>query len=543
MFNINSLSSLRESNQLEAKAASNGTPRSMWETYCAFANTNGGTILLGVGEDAQHNLQLVGVNNPEHMVKDIWDTLNNKNKISSNILIEENISIEQMDDNKSIIRITVPRANRSDKPIYINGNPIGGMYRRNFEGNYKCSQEEYQAMVRDNGSSVNSMDQSPLLQHSVDDFDMETVRSYRNMLSAVRPQHPWLTLDADEFLMRIGALAKDESNKLHPTRAGLLMFGHEWCILTEFPYYFLDYREITSTDSRWSHRIVSSDGSWSGNLYDFWSIVWQRLSRKIDVPFLLNSQSLRVDDTPLHMAVREALANTLIHADYYMRGNTVITYDDAVSTDVDGSSQSSIETNSANDGFKLSFANPGCLRMPVEVALAGGFSDSRNPALLKMFALISVVERAGSGFDAMRAGCDWAGIRYPMLSESFNPDRTTLEFFVSDKNNFISGSSKNKTELNANSLNLVNGTYNSELTTNSLSQDSNNSHKRMSVDDCYKKIIEAVHNHGTIKREQVQNILNVGSTKAKQLLSDLVSRGDISVCGKGRATTYVFNRS
>ena len=71
MLNINSLSLLRESNQLEAKAASNGTPRSMWETYCAFANTNGGTILLGVSEDAQHNLQLVGVNNPEHMVKDL----------------------------------------------------------------------------------------------------------------------------------------------------------------------------------------------------------------------------------------------------------------------------------------------------------------------------------------------------------------------------------------------------------------------------------------------------------------------------------------
>lgn len=541
MLNINSLSSLRESNQLEAKVASNGTPRSMWETYCAFANTNGGTILLGVSEDAQHNLQLVGVNNPEQMVKDIWDTLNNKNKISSNILIEENISIEQTDDNKSIIRITVPRANRSDKPIYINGNPIGGTYRRNFEGDYKCSQEEYQAMVRDNGSSVNSMDQSPLLQCSVDDFDMDTVQSYRNMLSAVRPQHPWLTLDTDEFLMRIGALAKDESNKLHPTRAGLLMFGHEWCILTEFPYYFLDYREVTNANSRWSHRITSSDGSWSGNLYDFWNTVWQRLSRKIDVPFLLNSQSLRVDDTPLHMAVREALANTLIHADYYMRGNTVITYNDAVNNEIDSFSQSSIEPNSVNTGFKLSFANPGCLRMPIEVALAGGFSDSRNPALLKMFALISVVERAGSGFDAMRAGCDWAGISHPKLSESFNPDRTTLEFFVSDNNNFVSSSAKNKTKLNGDSSNLVNSTYNSELTANTLLQDSNKSNKRMSVDDCYKKIIEALHNHGTIKREQVQNILNVGSTKAKQLLSNLVSRGDISVCGKGRATTYIFN--
>ncbi|WP_421781326.1 ATP-binding protein [Gardnerella sp. DNF01199S] len=210
---------------------------------------------------------------------------------------------------------------------------------------------------------------------------------------------------------------------------------------------------------------------------------------------MLNSQSLRVDDTPLHMAIREALANTLIHADYYMRGNTVITYNDAVNTSVDGSSQSSTETNILNAGFKLSFANPGCLRMPIEVALAGGFSDSRNPALLKMFALISVVERAGSGFDAMRAGCDWARIPHPRLSESFNPDRTTLEFFVNDKNNIVSSTENHKTNLSVHSSNLVNNTYNSGLTANALSQDSNKSYKRMSVDDCYKKIIEAVHNH------------------------------------------------
>lgn len=53
------------------------------------------------------------------------------------------------------------------------------------------------------------------------------------------------------------------------------------------------------------------------------------------------------------MAIREALANTLIHADYYMRGNTVITYNNDVNTSVDGSSQSSTETNSLNAGFSF----------------------------------------------------------------------------------------------------------------------------------------------------------------------------------------------
>ena len=68
---------------------------------------------------------------------------------------------------------------------------------------------------------------------------------------------------------------------------------------------------------------MSSSGDWSGNICDFYFRVYNRIAQDIKVPFKLIGAD-RIDDTPLHKALREALANALIHADYYDRRGLVI---------------------------------------------------------------------------------------------------------------------------------------------------------------------------------------------------------------------------
>lgn len=61
--------------------------------------------------------------------------------------------------------------------------------------------------------------------------------------------------------------------------------------------------------------IQSNSGDWTGNLFDFYFRTYNRLVQDIKVPFKLEG-GIRIDDTPVHQAIREALANCLVNADF-----------------------------------------------------------------------------------------------------------------------------------------------------------------------------------------------------------------------------------
>ena len=402
-FDISKLSEYREDNCLEVKKATNGLPHSIWETYSAFANSDGGLIVLGVEEDKNHQLHIVGVNNPDELIRDFWNTINNPQKISLNILTDKMVSVRTVED-KQIVVIEVTRAEREMRPVYVGTDPIRGTYRRNNEGDFHCTREQVSAFFRD--ASPVSVDTKVLTEMDYSVFCTDTIKDYRMRFNAKHANHVWSKLEDELFLRRIGAMGlSPEDNKIHPTVAGLLMFGYEYEIVREFSGYFLDYQERLDPTMRWTHRVTSSSGDWSGNLFDFYYRIINRLTSDLPVPFRLDGMT-RVDDTKLHEAVREALLNTLVHADYYGRQGTVV---------IKGLD-------------KMSFANPGDMRISLKTALEGGISDPRNTTLMKMFGLIGVGERAGSGVPSVIAV--WSDVTgmVPTYKQSFAPER--MEFII-----------------------------------------------------------------------------------------------------------------
>lgn len=127
------------------------------------------------------------------------------------------------------------------------------------------------------------------------------------------------------------------------------------------------------------------------------------------------------------LGLREALVNTLVHADYSERASILIKKDP--------------------EGFL--FRNPGLMRVPKEQALQGGESDCRNQTLHQLFLMINLGERAGSGLPKIRQGWESnGGTLY--LSDAFEPyDQTRLEMLWEDIEEKNAGETPGKRRGNA----------------------------------------------------------------------------------------------
>jgi ATP-dependent DNA helicase RecG len=397
MIDLHDIKRYQENNRIEAKLAAGGLPHSMWDTYSAFANTIGGLILLGVEESRKKELTIRGLTDPERYVSEMWEILNDRSRISENILQPDQIMIQEV-EGKRIILLEVPRADRHQRPVYIGTDPFSGSYRRNGEGDYHCSEEEVRGMLRDKGDVP--LDRRVISSMRCSALCPDTICAYRKRLQALYPGHALNQMEEREFLQKLGAGFPDGDGVLHPTAAGLLLFGWKRQIVKEFPNYVLDYREyLDEKKDRWNFRIVSSSDDWSGNLFDFYFAVYDRICHGMDA-----CVSLEVGEERISLALQEALTNAILHADYHDRHGLVIKkYRDRVVV-----------------------SNPGCLRINPAAAVCDGVSDPRNALLIQMFWLVGVGKRSGSGLRRIRGIWSQSGFVPPKLLEDFNPPRTTL---------------------------------------------------------------------------------------------------------------------
>lgn len=289
MFDLHSLddlSILAETAELECKLAQGldgkgEVPKDFWPTYSAMANAYGGVVLLGVREK-DGVFSVAGLGNPVKVRSDLFNTLNNRAKVSANLLNDADVA-EVCIDGKTLLVVRIPAANRKQKPVFLNGQPFGNTYRRLNDGDRHCDDEAVKRMLAE--QVEDERDARILTGFEMDDIDPESLRIYRQMLRDEKPGHPYLEQDDFAFLQSLRGWRRDrQSGESGLTIGGLLMFGKWSAIQEAMPHYFLDYQERpeAKTELRWVDRLVP-DGTWTGNLFEFYRRVYRKLTADLKV--------------------------------------------------------------------------------------------------------------------------------------------------------------------------------------------------------------------------------------------------------------------
>ena len=132
-----------------------------------------------------------------------------------------------------------------------------------------------------------------------------------------------------------------------------------------------------------------------------------KLTDGLKIPFRMENL-VRIDETHVHQALKEAFVNCIIHADYNLPTGIVI----------------------IRDRTGYTFSNAGRMKIPPEVALQGGNSVPRNKTIQKLFGLINLGERAGSGLPKILRAWNEQHWRNIELKEETIPDKTVLRLWT-----------------------------------------------------------------------------------------------------------------
>lgn len=367
----NWLINVHEKYYIELKKA-NELPTAFWDSYSAFSNTAGGWAILGVFEGHPYN-EITGVGNVEKTITSLWDQLSNPNKVSYRTVQNEDVSVHEF-DGKKVILIHVHEAPESMKPVYLGGK-IDNTFIRTGDGDRRATKEDISAFLR---NAQPGQDNLVAENFGMVDLDEDSILSFKEKIHKRFPKKKYLEMDNEQFLIEIGACVRDRSTgEFHIKRGTLLFLGKCNTIKELYPHYHVDYFNRRGNNPRWADRITDDEPSdYEMNLYNFFSIVNEKIKSLSQESFMLDGSQLRIPLSHFDETLRECLVNCIAHADY-----------------TQGYPTTKIE---AYDGW-FKFSNPGKMLVSPGQFVIGGDSRPRNEVIMKLFRLLGASERQGFG--------------------------------------------------------------------------------------------------------------------------------------------------
>lgn len=354
------------------------SPDGVLRTIVAFANTSGGTVLIGVEDGTRH-------------VRGVVDPMAVEERLAS--LISDAITPRLLPDlevfsYRKVQVVAVQVYPSASRPHYLTkAGPVAGTYVRVGSTNRRADEALIAEMRR--FARGEAFDERPL-----PDLDSEAI-DFRAASESFAPLRRLSRRDLDTL-----RLTTTHQGRSVPTVGGVLLFGVDR--LAHFPDAWIQAGRFRGTDRASLTDHTDLKGSLLTAIPDAVGFVEKHATRGATI-----GRTKRVDRWSFPpLAVREAIVNAVAHADYSQSGAPIrlAIYDD-----------------------RMEIENPGLLPFGLTVAdLPLGVSKLRNRVLGRVLHELGLVEQWGSGVQRMIAACRDAGLAPPEFEEVGLRFRVTL---------------------------------------------------------------------------------------------------------------------
>lgn len=356
------------------------------KTLCAFANTQGGVLHVGIDDTGKTK----GVKNTKKLLEDLPSKIKETLNVVAGVKVKKSNNLETIE-----VKITQSEAAVSYKGKY---------YVRSGSTTQELNGSDLQSFLLQ--KSNKAWELMPELNTSAKDIKVETIAFFKDK---VKDKRPLASSEGNLEQLLINLHLKIKGNLL---RAGILLFG-----LNPQKYYPGSFVKI----GKFSNDEVLIDSiEIRGNLFDQAVAVMDALKTKylsssVHIEGLFRNVNLEYPES----ALREAIINAIAHKDYAGSHIQIKVYPD-----------------------KLTFWNPGELPrdLTIQALRKKHPSRPRNERIAEMFHYTGLIESWGTGTMKMITECKNAGLPEPIFEEInggisvvFSKDIYTQEYL--DKNN------------------------------------------------------------------------------------------------------------
>ena len=354
------------------------SPGGVIKDIVAFANTSGGTVVVGVDDRTR---DVVGVPSPLDEEERLANLISDR--IQPQILPDIEV-VPWRSSNVVIARISAS----SVRPHWVKS--IGaeaGVFIRVGSTSRQADPEMIAELRR--YVSNRSFDEEPVPELDSEAIDFRVAsESFADIRRLRRPELATLRL------------VTDYQGKNVPTVGGVLLFGVDR--LSRYPDAWIRVGLFAGSDRT---RILDDKeirSSLPQATEEALTQVERMTASSIEIE---GARSVRRPAFP-PAATREAIINAVVHADYSQRGRPI-----TVSLFTD----------------RIEIENPGLLQFGLTVEeIRGGASKLRNRVIGRVFKELRLIEQWGSGIQRMTSACKDAGLAPPTLEERGTSFRVTI---------------------------------------------------------------------------------------------------------------------